>query len=138
MTLDIDTEDGVLTIHKEYPITQFNWTLEFLFKQNKYSDKDISEIKSKIESLLDKEDKSKLTTLFNQNTFNSALSVSNKSNRKSFIILTQVSSIGQFVNSLIHEMLHLSRHIDECGNNEELFTILGNISGNIVSELYSL
>lgn len=54
------------------------------------------------------------------------------------MILTRVTSMGQFVDSLVHEILHLSRHVDECGNNEELFTVLGDMCGDIVKRLYLL
>lgn len=137
MTLDIDDNKEVVSVHKEYPIKSFDWVLEFIFNQGSYSENDIKTIADNVGSLISKSDGGKYLTLFSKSTYNSAVAVSDSKNRRSVILLSKVTSLEQFVNSLTHEILHLSRHIDKCDNNEELFTILGNIAGDIIDTLYN-
>lgn len=74
--------------------------------------------------------------LLEENPYNSAITYSNKALKKSVMIFTDTTAQNEFVNSLVHEMMHLSRHIADCGNSEDLCNAIGNLAGTLFKHIY--
>ena len=78
----------------------------------------------------------------NSNELNQGLTQTNNRRKTSVIVFTKTSNAGQFVNSFVHEIGHLSNHIARTYNldlnGEEVQYIAGDIAQEMFKQCHTL
>lgn len=117
------------------PVENLGWGMTFIYNVKSGDTEEILRILSSEGAGTEETEKAR--RLLNDAQYNSAITYTNRLTRKTVMILTDTTAQNEFVNSLVHEMLHLSRHIADCGNSETLCNSLGNLSGQIFRSVFN-
>ena len=125
-------------ITQKYYIEDYDWAVYILFSVNK---NDIKKVESALismdcpDSFIDEG----LDNIYYSEK-NVGFTYSNKAERKSLIVISETSSIGELLNTLMHECYHLANHIILIDGDEEekRADIMGSFIQRISRQLINL
>lgn len=119
-------------IYTNFYIRKYKWFVDIYFNANKY---DIDII---LDALYNAQcpyvGAKEVYNIITRNHFNTALIYTDNQYKHSIIVICEATSIGQCINSIVHEIRHLQEHIANKynipSNSEEVCYIIGNIAEN--------
>ena len=127
-------------IKQEFIVDKVYWKVYVYYD---VTPKDAIEIVTKLQEI--KLPKSYITSAYTtlvSNKLNQGLTQTNNRHKTSVIVFTKTSSAGQFVNSFVHEIGHLSNHIARTYNldlnGEEVQYIAGDIAQQMFKRCHTL
>lgn len=125
-------------ITQKYYLDEYDWTVYMLFSVNK---NDLKKVESAMISIdcPDKFIDEGLDNIYYSKK-NVGFTYSNQEQRKSLIVISETDSIGELLNTLMHECYHLANHVVLVdGDEEELRAdIMGNFIQTISKQLIYL
>lgn len=121
---------------KTYKLQKYDWIVEVVWYLEALDKTNVEAIKKLlVDSGCQLAQLSHIMEIIESDNVNCAAIYSNHSTRKSVMIIGPFTSDYELVNSITHEIMHLSRHIKNCGNSETLATDLGNLAGDIYKDI---
>ena len=121
---------------KDYSLNRFNWQVEAIWYKKEVTDDGVRALERELEDRGCPKSKIKeMISLVENGNVNSASVYSDCSDRKSIMIIGNTTSDSELVNSITHEIIHLSRHIKHCGNPESLAQELGDFAGDLYYDI---
>lgn len=129
-------------ITQKYYLEEYDWTVYILFSVNK---NDLKKVESALISMDCPDDfiDEGLDNIYYSKK-NVGFTYSNKLDRKSLIVISETDSIGQLLNTLMHECYHMANHIvlleedDEELRADIMGTFIQRISKQLINLINSL
>lgn len=123
-------------MRKTFALPKFNWEVEVIWYKKEVTQEGVKAIEDLLKQNECHESRIEyMVSMIRDKNVNSASIYSNNKSRKSILIIGNTSSDYELVNSITHEAIHLSRHINLCGNSESLATEIGDLAGNIYKSI---